>query len=172
MPRKVERWKSVFDHPKYEVSNFGRIRSLKRKEPRIMVLCPSTGGYPSVTLDAKCYTVHRLVALHFLGPRPEGMTINHKNLDKCDNRVANLEYISFGENHRLATQAGRMTRGTKHHFNKLSERQVREIRYLLKRQFTVSTIARMYSVARNTILTIRSGKSWSHVKGHAVRPTF
>lgn len=42
--------------------------------------------------------VHRLVAEVFLGPRPEGYTVNHKNCDKQDNRAENLEYVTAGEN--------------------------------------------------------------------------
>ena len=45
--------------------------------------------------------MHRLVAETFLGPRDGSViTVNHKNLNKQDNRVENLEYMSFAENSR------------------------------------------------------------------------
>lgn len=43
-------------------------------------------------------TVHSLVALAFLGPRPEGYDIDHRNTDKRDNRLSNLEYVTKSEN--------------------------------------------------------------------------
>lgn len=44
------------------------------------------------------YYVHQLVALAFIGPRPEGFQVDHINFDVADNAVANLRYISAGEN--------------------------------------------------------------------------
>lgn len=42
--------------------------------------------------------VHAVIANTFIGPRPEGFIVEHKNLNKHDNRVSNLEYISQREN--------------------------------------------------------------------------
>ena len=51
--------------------------------------------------------VHRLVAETFLGPRNGSVTtVNHKNLNKQDNRVENLEYMSFAENTRHGFATG------------------------------------------------------------------
>ena len=53
--------------------------------------------------------VHSLVALAFIGPRPEGMEVNHKDCDKQNNALNNLEYVTHGENQRHAAQMGRMS---------------------------------------------------------------
>lgn len=52
-----------------------------------------------------CCYVHKLVAETFIGPRPEGMEIDHINRDYLDNRVSNLRYVSKLENmHNVSKQ--------------------------------------------------------------------
>ena len=83
----------------YEVSNQGVIRSrktghyrpLKNKHNRFT-------GYEYVILSGKTHSVHRLVATAFL-PNPDRLPyVNHKNEDKTDNRVENLEWCSESYN--------------------------------------------------------------------------
>ena len=50
--------------------------------------------------------VHRLVAEIYLGPREEGLTVNHKDLNKQNNHIANLEYLSAADNTRHAIKKG------------------------------------------------------------------
>src|SRR5208283_1076620 len=105
----TEEWLPVtIEYPKYlgryEVSNHGRVRSsphvriVGSKAGRILSQAKDDRGYMQVSLcyDMGRHTVKvaRLVATAFLGPRPEGMTINHVDRDKANNHVSNLEYIS------------------------------------------------------------------------------
>ena len=55
------------------------------------------------------WLVHRLVADAWYGPCPDGHEVNHRNLDKTDNRPSNLEYVTRSENlmHRAAAGIGR-----------------------------------------------------------------
>lgn len=92
----------------YEVSNTGDVRNRRT----LKVLTPSLNrkGYPFVCIwteptgiqgmrgESRTVTVHRLVADAFLGPLPEGLTTNHKNGRKTDNRASNLEYLTNREN--------------------------------------------------------------------------
>ena len=99
----------------YQASNLGRIRSLKfwsnrskKYYDRIKILKPkpSTGKYGGgyrVDLhkngDVKGYLVARLVAFAFLGfPPDENYTVEHKNGNRLDNRVENLEWMTRGDN--------------------------------------------------------------------------
>ena len=57
----------------------------------------------------KHFVIAREVAHAFIGVRPEGMQINHKNGIKTDNRVENLEYISPSDNLKHAVKMGLKT---------------------------------------------------------------
>lgn len=106
----VEIWKAIVGYEMlYEVSSFGRIKSLprryrnyQRKSNKILHQAIGSHGYPMVTLvkngkEVK-RTVHSLVAEAFL-PNPENKPqINHKWGIKTDNRVSELEWVTFSEN--------------------------------------------------------------------------
>ena len=77
----------------YEVSNYGRVRSLNYRKKGVRKVSLVKDGV------RKYYRVHRLVAQAFLPPPLEGQTqVHHKNGDKRDNRVldgySNLEWVS------------------------------------------------------------------------------
>src|SRR6185369_6475365 len=75
--------------------------------------------------------VHRLVAAAFIGPCPEGCEVNHKDLNKANNSVGNLEYITHAENVKHARQNKkdwRSLRGENSSRGKLTNAQADEIR--------------------------------------------
>ena len=90
----------------YEVSSLGRVKSLSNngyKKEKIRVLRLDIHGYLSVNLSnkkIKRYKVHQLVAMAFLGHKPNGnvLVVDHINNDKLDNRLENLQVISNREN--------------------------------------------------------------------------
>lgn len=103
----------------YEVSNTGFVRRSAPRKRRIKDYFPDgkplkgslcTKGYPQVSLhkDGKSRTlkVHRLVALAFLGPRPKGLTVNHKDGIKSNNHIGNLEYVTNSQNIKHAFNLG------------------------------------------------------------------
>ena len=90
-------WRTIAAFPCYEVSDAGLVRHKDRK----VVLKPFTDRlqeYDRVTLynggRKSKVMVHILVAEAFLGPRPEGMEIDHLNTNRHDNRVCNLRYVT------------------------------------------------------------------------------
>lgn len=110
-----ESWKQVEGfNGRYEVSNTGKIRSINyrrsgsTKELKILV---DRYGYPCVSLPMpnnkrKHFTIHRLVASAFI-PNPEGKPeVNHKDGDKFNNHVSNLEWVTMQENQRHAWENG------------------------------------------------------------------
>lgn len=90
--------------PGYKVSNFGRVMNWKRR--RVMRRTVGDGGYVTVCILRKRYRVHRLVAMAFI-PNPENKPeVNHKNGNKTDNRVENLEWATGFENRWHAEKFG------------------------------------------------------------------
>lgn len=98
-----EIWKNIPDYEeKYQISNFGRVKSLPRngtiKTPRIMSLSNDKNGYKLVTLCGVSKRVHRLVASAFIPNIHSKPHINHIDGDKGNNRVDNLEWATIKEN--------------------------------------------------------------------------
>lgn len=105
----------------YEVSNMGNVR---RAKPGISTFIgrpvrPVEGstGYAQVSLRSgekvvRTY-VHRAVMEAFVGSCPEGHVVNHKNCDKSDNRLENLEYVTAKRNAAHALENSRRVRGPK-----------------------------------------------------------
>lgn len=112
----MEIWKPIADYEDlYEVSNQGRVRSLCNRygENKILKQCIGSRGYYLVTLcnkgKQKTVNVHRLVACAFI-PNPASLPcINHKDENKLNNNVSNLEWCSYYHNntygHRLTKSA-------------------------------------------------------------------
>lgn len=92
---------------RYQISNTGRVKTLKRQgtDERILVGCIDRTGYLRVNLidevgNTKSYGVHRLVCLNFLTNPEEKRTVNHKDGNKLNNQLSNLEWMTHGENHK------------------------------------------------------------------------
>lgn len=97
----METYKLIKGFPLYEISNYGNVRNAKTKKIRKQQI--TTNGYLRVTLynkSIKRYTffVHRLVWLNFVGDIPNGLQINHKDENKTNNHLDNLELLTPKEN--------------------------------------------------------------------------
>jgi len=154
----------------YEVYNDGRIYSKISK--KFLSHVAHTGGYKRVKLkDNKMYYVHRLVSETFHGEIPAGYEINHKNLDKADNHIDNLEQITHKENQQHASKNGRWkghkppTRyGTELHNSKLLNWHIIFIREVYKRNLLSQLeMAKIFGVTRQTINRIINKKTWKHI---------
>lgn len=114
-----ERWKAI-KGTEFLVSSFGRIYSHARKVPwardgksywrkkrgRIIPGNISPSGYRRVNIHGEVTHVHKLVATAFLGDKGAHMTVNHKNLNKLDNSIENLEWVTSAENSAHAWASG------------------------------------------------------------------
>jgi len=167
-----EIWKPIKDFPDYEVSNLGRIKSYKRvapwKDPLISDGSISKEGYYRVTLFRQSkpshFLVHRLVLETFVGPCPLGCQTNHKNGIKIDNRLKNLEWVTFGDNIEHAYRIGLKTnRGIMNSNAKLRNEDVLEIRRLAKKGIKKTIIAEMFKISSENVYTIAYQLSWRHI---------
>jgi NUMOD4 motif/HNH endonuclease len=150
----------------YEVSNFGRVRSVARKgcKGRILIFGKNRDGYLMLPLRIhsnhkyRSRTIHCLVAEAFLGSCPPGKEIDHIDGDKTHNSVFNLRYVKHSENAKSAVRLrGKWQKGNqgeKHPLVKLSNAQVIEIRRLKMEGMKQSDIAREFRVSRSQISRI------------------
>lgn len=167
--RGIEVWRDIPEYPHYQASSNGDVRSLPHAttKGRVLKQALNNSGYLRVAIGRNGYQfVHRLVALAFVGKRPQGMDINHINGDKTDNSAKNLEYVSRRENMAHARHIGlHDNRGEKHYGSKLTESQVIDIRRAFELAGVDETeIAPSLGVSTRTIRDILENKTWRHVK--------
>lgn len=125
-------------------------------------------GYETVILivdgKRKRQTVHRLVALAFLGPRPPGQVCAHYNGIKTDNHPDNLVYVTSRENVVEHTaRLGKRVNGENSHLSKLTEIQARQILARLQGGESQASLAREYGVGVSTIWGLKTGRTWRHL---------
>lgn len=98
-----ELWKDIPDYEgRYMISTFGRIKGFYRGKWSMKSFVNDTSGYPRVRFKANNkvveINVHRLMGRVFLESVGTGLCVNHKDLDKTNNRLDNLELVTNREN--------------------------------------------------------------------------
>lgn len=87
-----EEWKAIKDFPNYKISNYGRVFS--KYKNGLLKQSKDAYGYSQVNLNRHSKKVHRLVAETFI-PNPDNLPeINHKDEDKNNNKLSNLEWCT------------------------------------------------------------------------------
>lgn len=96
----------------YKISNYGNVMSFSKysKNGKLLKMEKTNNGYLRVHLKRKHYLIHRLVASYFLEFPKEGMVVNHKDSNKQNNNVSNLEWCTQKENIKHSFDAGRCIR--------------------------------------------------------------
>jgi len=178
MPGEI--WKEVAGYEGlYEVSNLGRVRSTKRilidkigraRRYRSKILSGgvSDKGYWAIMLckDAaqKMTLIARLVAEAFI-PNPDGKAeVNHKDGNKNDNSVSNLEWMTHQENsvHRHAVL--RKNIGEKNYGAKMTNEIVIQMRSMREETgYAYRIIAEKFGLNQNTIYRAITKRHWKHI---------
>lgn len=163
----------------YQISNFGRVKSLARYDystryikEKIMKPSKDKDGYLIIGLQCarkhkkqKTYRIHQMVAKAFI-PNPFNLPeINHKDEDKTNNHVDNLEWCTTKYNltygHRLDCVKGE--NNPKH---KLTPDQVKTIRSVYIKgdsEYGQSALGRKYGISHVSIASIIKRESWKHI---------
>lgn len=172
----TERWRPVVGYAGlYEVSDFGRIKSLgnrfpgDRTEDRIRQIKPHPSGYIRVVLvkdgQRETRSAHALVLNAFVGPpRSIGMEPRHLDGTRSNNCLSNLVWGTKSENYDDRRRHGTHNDGERHGRAKLTESSVREIRAKYATgQFYQKDLAAEYGIAQSKISAAIRRSTWDHV---------
>ena len=154
----MEYWKPIKDtQGKYEVSSCGRVRRTAH------ILKPYVSGgkrYFQIYLGThRRWYIHRLVAVHFLDGAPKGFVVNHKDGNRLNNRLENLEFVTPKENVRHSIIVLKRHGGG---LRKLTEKQIEEIR--ANTHLSLTQLAKQYAVSLSTILYHRGYRHSSIIR--------
>ena len=181
----IRRWEFVKGFEDYMVTDQGEVF-------RHAKIRPTRGGvYQIVSLskDGKKHTVtvHRLVMEAFIGPRPNNNLIHHKDGNRVNNTVSNLEYVTRSHHCRLHPKRHHKSpvtlepkeirlvkhrggddpcRGERVHTTILTDLKVKLIRnlYIAKwLEFKQLELAELFNVSISTICKAINGLTWGHV---------
>ncbi len=181
---KKEDWKPVINfEDSYIVNNLGEVKSLDRminirrgnqrfkfnKKGKTLKPKLTHDGYFETTLiknqKRKYIRTHRIVAFAFISNKLGKPCINHKDGNKLNNNINNLEWVTVKENtiHAYKNNLIKIRRGES--LSDLKDSQVREIRKLHKNKtLTQRQIAKKFGVGKNCIWHIVHRKTWKHIK--------
>ncbi len=169
-----EEWRAIPGYENtYEASSIGRVRRISKAPGtwigRIRKLVPRNGYYQLILSQddqISLQWVHRLVALAFL-PKPFGCDhVNHKDGNRQNNQLSNLEWTTHSGNmlHAYATglRVAAPNIGSNNGSAILTESDIPCIREKAK-TVSLSTIAKEYQVSKGLIWQIVQRRAWKHV---------
>ncbi|MDO3651426.1 NUMOD4 domain-containing protein, partial [Nocardia mangyaensis] len=159
--------KTIDKYPNYQVSSLGYIYSKKTK--RRLKPFISNQGYEIITLcnkgNTKKFSVHRLIADILLKEYyVDGYIVNHIDGNKVNNHADNLKWCSYSENlkHAYDTGLNKAKIGENHPSSKLNNKQINEVRDMLKSGQNYKTIADKFNVSTTLIGSINRGTRRKH----------
>jgi len=176
---KEEIWKDISGYKGfYQVSNEGRIKGLnrivhgfgswrngKRIKEKILKPILKNPGYYRVMLGRKSEKyIHRLVIEAFIPNAKNKKEINHKDGNKLNNNLNNLEWATPQENNNHSIKNKLNCFGERIGNSKLKEKQIFDIRWI-KSKCNISNIAlsKIYRVSDGNISMIINKKRWKHL---------
>lgn len=159
--------------PRYEVSNFGRLRSFQNNEKGEVIKGSVIQGYKSLNIrlpKGKSFNryVHKLVAETFVPkPSPDHKFVIHLDFDKQSNHFENLKWVTKDEmvahnRENPAVINKPIPKRTKNY--KLTETKVKMIKKMLQNENTrLKMIAKQFGITHTQLNRIRSGENWGYV---------
>lgn len=163
-----------YDIPEYEgiykISNFHRVKNIVYRGKQTIAKGYINAGYMCVSLTKnmirKAGFLHKLIATVFI-PNPKNFkVVNHRDGNKLNNAVWNLEWCDKShdvkEAHRLGLSHGYSMPGEKHPSSKLKSKDLKYIKKQLGLGVTQKSIAISLGVSQTLISYINNNKRWKH----------
>lgn len=162
------KWKPVKEYEGlYEVSSTGLVRAVKRSGSKGGILVPANSkGYNRVVLSKgdkrKNISIHRIVAEAWLTNDRGLPCVNHKDGNKLNNCIDNLEWCDHKWNSIHATSILGIGVGEKNGRAKLTNREVELLKYLKQKYPSISSeyVASFFGMTGTAILDMWNGKIW------------
>ena len=167
-----EVWKTIPGHPRYDVSNLGRVRSWNYTGCMgWKILMPTFRDrktkrqYINFSHENKiyCYRIHVLVLRTFVGPRPHGMVGCHNDDNPLNNSLSNLRWDTHKGNGRDKKINGKSFPGESNPASKLKDSDIVNIRNMYKLGFSQRCLSRLFHVSRPAIRYIIDREKWKHI---------
>ena len=89
-------WKTIPVDDNYEANTEGQIR--EKLSHKILSQWYDKDGYLLVNLSRKIYRAHRIIAMTFIDNPQNEPVVNHKDFNKANNHIDNLEWVSYSKN--------------------------------------------------------------------------
>ena len=160
---KNEEWRPAPGFDGYEVSDRGRLRSLRRSNARLVNPTHHENGMLRVQLSRDGVRVHqvlaRLICEAFNGAPPPGMNCCHEDGDYTNNRPGNLRWDTQAGNMADKRRHGTHQAGSKHPNASIDEDMARRVKASVGR---AKEVAALLGVSVHVVNDIRSGKAWRH----------
>ena len=153
----MENWKTIENVTNYEVSDLGQIRNTKTNY--ILKGRLSKSGYLQVSLTdketkkQKNYYIHRLVAIYFLENLDNKREVNHKDGNKLNNNVDNLEWVTPSENQKHRQKILGKTKTSQRKIGKFNKNHV-----LIEEYSSIVDAAKSFGKSRVNIDNALQGK--------------
>lgn len=185
-----ETWKDITEYEGvYQISNLGRVKSLSRykngihgkhmTKEKILKRLINKGGYSYIVLNykknRKHMLVHRLVVCEFLENKFNKKYVNHKDGNKINNDIKNLEWVTASENSSHAFRLGlrKPTLGLINGMAKFSENEILLIREMFENKQLIEDghsicinkkeVAKIFGTTHKYIDSILKRRVWKHI---------
>lgn len=163
-----EKWITCYNNINYIISNFGRVKNIKTD--RVLKSHRNKDGYLEVRVGSnkRLNRVHRLVMFSFKDTEYfENAVVNHKDGNKLNNNLDNLEWctITYNNEHAIKNNLNPefIKYGEEHRSSKLKTSDITYIKEMYMESKNYKKVGRHFGVSDNTVRKIIKGETWSHI---------
>ena len=163
MEKEIKNWEN------YTIDEFGKVKN--KTTNKYLKGSLNSKGYLRVELHnnkkLKKFFIHRLVAEYYINNPLNKLQVNHKDGNKLNNCVENLEWVTNQENrnHAVRNNLTKNLCGEEATWSKLTKKDVVEIRkeYDFNNNFNTKELSKKHNVSTTQILLVAKRKSWKSV---------